>query len=107
MKNSVVFYVECYEMLLSLRSKSSCRGQQSLVVGLRAAACEIHLVRLRCVYALRDYLSCFVKNLLRALTVTVKAVRVAVELIKTLYQSVSCRLAEICGRGIVSIYFLR
>ena len=104
-KNSVVFYVERNEMLLALRSKSSCRGQQSLIIGLRAAACEIHLIRFRCVYALRDYLSCFVQNLLRALTVTVKAVRVAVELIKTLDESVSCRLAEICSRGIVSIYF--
>ena len=104
MQYSVVLYVERYEVLLALWSKPPCRGQQGLVVRLRTAAGKIHLIWFRCVDALRDYLSGLIQNFLCALSVAVQAVWVAVELIKTLNESVSCRLAQIRGRGIVSIY---
>ena len=97
--------IERDQVLFALCLEASCCRKQCLVIGFRTARCEVDLVWSCGIDAAGYDLSCLVKLFLCALSVAVKAVRVAVEVIEAFDQFVARGLAEVSCRGIVSINF--
>ena len=104
MKDGMMLDIECDEMLLALLRKSSCSAQQSLIISLRTARGKVYLIRILRIDASCNDSSCLIKDFLCTLSVTVKTVRVAVIIVQTLYQLVSCCLTKIRSCSVVRIY---
>ena len=103
-KDRVVLDVERDKVLFALRLKASCSAYKRLVVGLGSSRCEVYLVRFCRIDARCDDLPGSVELFLRALSVAVQAVRIAVEFIETFDELVPRRLAQICRSGVICIY---